>query len=131
MVRERAQDNPDIPLSAAQERAEVSKDVLKSKAQENKRLAKLEKAMKAQEGGKDKRGFFARHPILTAVGLGAAAYFGTPYLAKWFAGNERAGARAGIDWLSRFNNSAKKLAPPGAPRGADLGGATTGYGFEI
>lgn len=66
--------------------------------------------------------FAGRHPVLTTLGVAALAYFGAPWVFGRYAAGEAGGARAGVDWWSRFSGS--------LPRGPGLaGGGSAGAGM--
>lgn len=53
--------------------------------------------------------FMGRHPIVTALGLGAGAYFGAPYLFRLFGRAEGAASGPGLDWLNRLFRARGRL----------------------
>lgn len=60
-----------------------------------------------------------------AAAIAAALYFGTPYLFKAFGAAEGAATGPGMNWFSRFNKAATKVASPG------LTGGSAGKAGEI
>ena len=72
--------------------------------------------------------FVWNHPILTTLGIGAAAYFGTPYLFKAFGAAEGAATETVMNWFQNFFRATRGVAAPGLP-GGSVGGATNAYGM--
>lgn len=71
--------------------------------------------------------WMGRHPILTTIGAAALAYFAAPTLFGYYAGNEAAGARAGVNWWSRFAGALPR--GPGMSQAGSIGrGLGGGYG---
>ncbi len=105
MVRERSDEFREAPRSGIQRRASLSTELQEVRSAETGRYRKLQRSVEK------KPGFFRRHPVLTTLGVAAGAYFAAPWLARLWAGAERAGAGVAVNRIGQAIRSVAPLGP--------------------
>ena len=106
-------------LSPRGRRTQLSTEVAQTRSDQTVRGGRVDKKEK---------GFFRRHPILTGLGVAAAAYMAAPLALQLFSNREASAMTPGMDWLSRWIRSMRGVGrglAPGSGAGGPMG---SGYG---